>query len=256
LLRASGQICGRPLPICHIYANVQRNIFGRNKPDLVVSPALFTLDKLKNAGFFKEVQTKREIIGVDRCKNMSDKDYDITNILYVGNVSKHKGVHILVQAFTKIKSQSVRLHIVGKGKYLDELKRLCEGDSRINIYGFVSDEILDDLRQKSNIAVVPSIWYDMAQGAICESFSYGTPVIGSRIGGIPEYIDEGYNGLLFEPGNSEELKIILERLANNSQELKRLEEGALESSTRYNTEQHIDRLEIIFSDLIKKRMNI
>ena len=97
--------------------------------------------------------------------------------------------------------------------------------------------------------MVPSIWYDIAHGVICESFNYGIPVIGSRIGGIPELIEDGYNGYLFEAGNEQELKNALDRLINNPQELKRLETGAFESRKKYDIEDHINHLETLFKEL-------
>ena len=252
LLRNSGEICLHPSLPCRIISLTQRLLFDRSKPSMVIANAQFTLDKYREAGFFSGLSLIREVIGTELNDNIVKKDYDTFNILYIGGVTNHKGVHILIDAFKKMRKENIKLHIVGKGKDLDEMKRLAGDDLRITFYGFMPDEELLKLRQIANVSVVPSIWYDMAQGVICESFSYGTPVIGSRIGGIPELIEEGYNGLLFEAGNSEELGAILERLANNTQELKQLEQGALESRGKYDIERHISRLENIFAGLVNE----
>ena len=180
---------------------------------------------------------------------MIKKDYEVINILYTGGLTKHKGVHILINAFKQLKQENVRLHVVGKGFDMDEMKKLAGGDLRIIFHGFVSNKDLSTLRDTANISVVPSIWYDIAHGVICESFNYGIPVIGSRIGGIPELIEDGYNGYLFEAGNEQELKNALDRLINNPQELKRLETGAFESRKKYDIEDHINHLETLFKEL-------
>lgn len=251
LLRSSGEICNRPSLLCRIYSQAQKHLLDRSKPDVVVSPAQFTIDKLRAADFFTGVNTKREVVGVELNKKRIVKDYAVFNILYVGGVNKHKGVHILVDAVIKLRQANARLHIVGRGQDTDEMRRLAGDDARITFYGFVTDDKLLRLRERANISVVPSIWYDMAQGVICESFGSGTPVVGSRIGGIPELIEEGYNGHLFEAGNSAELRAILEGLINNPGELRELEEGAFASSKKYDIEHHISRLEEIYKSLVK-----
>ena len=175
-------------------------------------------------------------------------------MLYVGQVSKHKGVHILINAFQQLKYKNILLHIVGKGADVDEFKNIAESDSRIIFHGFVPDEVLMQLYQKSNLLVVPSIWYDNSPTVIYESFMNGTPVIGSRIGGIPELIETGKNGFLFEPGNVDELKAILENLIRTPAELISLEEGALESVKKYNMEEHIRELEEIYKDCLRAKL--
>lgn len=252
LLRSSGEICNNQPLTCRVYAQTQKYLFTRSQPSMVIANAQFTLDKFKENGFFSGMNLAREVIGVAPVKIKTKKDEVEFNILYIGGITRHKGVHVLINAFIKLKQANVRLHIVGKGSDTDEMKRLAGTDSKITFYGFIPDDELAQLRHSANISVVPSIWYDMAQGVICESYSYGTPVIGSRIGGIPELIEEGYNGLLFEAGNSEQLQAILERLIANPQELKKLEAGAFESSKKYDIEGHVSRLEEIFTALARE----
>ena len=79
------------------------------------------------------------------------------------------------------------------------------------------------------MAVSPSLFYENAPAVILESFRAGTPVIGSRIGGIPEIIEDDYNGRLLSPGDSGNLKDILESLVHQSAELKTRRRGAPKS---------------------------
>lgn len=250
LLKSSGEICLHPLPQCRVYVQVQKQILIRNKPNIVVSDAQHKLDKLMAAGFFEGVDTKVEVIGRELIKKSVEKHHDLVNILYVGGVNKHKGVHVLIKAFKLLRQDNVRLHIVGKGQNIVEMKKLAGDDPRIIFHGFVHNDELSDMLQRANISVVPSIWYDVASGVICESFNSGTPVIGSRIGGIPELIEDKRNGLLFEAGNSEELGVILGRLIDNPAELKMLEAGALKSREKYDIEHHLDRMEALFKGLV------
>ena len=247
LLNGSGEICTDPSRLCKAYVNIQKFIVN-NKPDLVTAPSQFVIDKLKEAGLFEGVKTMKLPLGIELNDKKAEKSYNIVDILYVGGLSKHKGVHILINAFKKLKQENIKLHIVGKGKDEAEFKKMVGSDKRIIFHGFVPDEELKRLYQKANVVVVPSIWYDNSPMVVYESFMNGTPVIGSRIGGIPELVENGYNGFLFEAGDVDELKERLENLVKNPDELKRLEEGAFESVKKYDMTGHIKKLEELYTE--------
>lgn len=249
LLNSRGEICENGSRMCRLYNKIQKYVVN-NKLDMVITASQFVSNKLRENGLFEN--TKVVVLSnAIELYNLSsiEKDYDTIDILYVGALSRHKGVHILINAFRELKSKNIRLHILGKGKDEGEFKRIVDGDSRITFHGFVHGEELVNLYQRANITIVPSIWYEPFGLIIIESFKYGTPVIGSRIGGIPEIIEEGYNGFLFEAGNVDELKGKLEYLIKNPSELRRLGDGAFESVKRYNMDEHIRKLEVLYNEI-------
>ena len=69
-----------------------------------------------------------------------------------------------------------------------------------------------DLLRHARAVVVPSEWYENCSMSVLEAMAYGKPVIGARIGGIPEQIRDGQDGLLFEPGNADALAHCMDRL--------------------------------------------
>ena len=99
----------------------------------------------------------------------------------------------------------------------------------------------------SNILVIPSICYDNSPVVIYEAFCTGTPVIGSDIGGIPELICDGDNGLLFKAGSTASLKEKLVKVTKNKELLKHLEENARQTladdSMKLMVERIIDEYE-------------
>lgn len=218
---------------------------------VVIAPSKFVLDMHVKHGFFTNAKRFVLPLGIElnnTCK--PKKNYETIDILYVGRLVKTKGVHILINAFKQLKHDFIRLHIVGRGPDVKELRKIAGNDERIIFYGFVPDEKLAEMYKTANIVVVPSIWYDNSPLVIYESFKYGTPVIGSRIGGIPELIQEGYNGFLFNPSNSNELKCKLEYLIENVSELKKLEKRAFRSALRYDLSKHIQKLEKIYEEAL------
>ena len=248
LLNGPGVICTNPSKACKFYVRIQKFIMD-SKPDVVTGPSQFVIDKLKESGLFEGVKTMKLPLGIELLDKRAEKDYEKIDILYVGSLSRHKGVHILINAFKELESENVRLHIVGKGKDEDEFKRMAVSDQRIIFYGFVPDEELLQLYRRANITVVPSTWHETFGLIIIESFKYGTPVIGSKIGAYPDLIKNRYNGFLFEAGNVDELKKILESLVKNPSELKNLEEGASESVKKYDIDGHIRKLEKLYRDV-------
>ncbi|MDO5835813.1 MAG: glycosyltransferase family 4 protein [Methanobacterium sp.] len=250
LLNSSGEICKNPSALCKIYNQIQKHL-AKNKVDLLISPSQFVINKLKSNGFFKDVKSKKIPLGIEPHKEKFEKDYSQTNILYVGNLGEHKGVHILLKAFRKIKNWNIRLDIVGKGICSEKLKSMSENDNRIKFHDFLEGKELIKMYQLANLTVVPSIWYDNSPMVIYESFSCRTPVIGSKIGGIPELIKNGFNGYLFEAGNVNELQQLLENLIDSPETLKELEQGTYESVQRYTMDNHIKQLENEYQKLAK-----
>jgi len=251
LLNSSGKICENPAALCKVYNHIQKQLV-KNKPDLLVSPSQFVIDKLTSNGLFENVKHKKIPLGIELNRNQKvEKNYSPVDILYAGNLGEHKGVHILLNAFMQIKNDNIRLHIVGKGDCEEKLKIMVKNDNRIIFHGFLEGKKLSQMYERANLTVVPSIWYDNSPMVIYESFSCRTPVIGSKIGGIPELIEDGFNGYLFEAGNVNELQQLLENLIDSPETLKKLEQGTYESVQRYTMDNHIKQLETEYQKLAK-----
>ncbi len=139
--------------------------------------------------------------------------------LYIGRISAEKGVRVLLRAWTSL--PDVPLKIIGEGPLLTEIKESVaqENLKRVQVLGYCSDE--DYIRHLKSAAcvVVPSICHDNFPRTIVEAFSYGVPVIASRLDGIKEYIAEGRTGLLFETGNAADLAKQLQKFLNDKKRM-------------------------------------
>jgi len=255
LLHSNGSICEDPKTVCKLYQKLSKKIVN-NKPNVVIAPSNFIIKMFKNKGFFTETEFIKLSLGTELSAEDKkvQKDYKTIDILYVGTLINHKGVDVLIRAFKNIEKRKIRLHILGKGSDESSLKLLAGDDDRIIFHGFLEGKKLNRCYQKANIIVVPSVCFDNSPLVIYESFMNGTPVIGSKIGGIPELIDEGVNGFLFEPGNSKQLHDILLYLIENPEELQKLEIGAFQSSQKYDMNLHIKSLEKLYKEISNKRV--
>ncbi|MBE6485577.1 MAG: glycosyltransferase [Methanosphaera stadtmanae] len=228
LIRGNNTLCETRNLICNKYVNQQRRLLNGNV-DLLISPSQFMIDKFKENNFFNDISCVKIPLGVEYENKKSVKKYDSIDITYIGTLGKHKGVDTLINAFKEIKGEHLRLHIIGKGYDEEEFKSISKDDDRIIFHGFIENKNIRKYYEMSNLLVIPSICYDNSPLVIYESFSTGTPVIGSNIGGIPELIEEEYNGFLFDAGNINSLKEKLVKVINDKELLKNLEINAYET---------------------------
>ena len=120
-------------------------------------------------------------------------------MLYFGRFSKEKGVGTFVEACKAL--PDIPFVAAGSGPLEGELA----GIPNLKNVGFQSGEELQSLIAGARLSLCPSECYDNCPFSVMESLMYGTPVLGADIGGIPELIDAGVNGELFESGNADAL---------------------------------------------------
>lgn len=114
---------------------------------------------------------------------------------------EHKGLHVLVKAFSLLDAKNASLLIYGdtgaNPLYTKLIKEISNEDKRIKFMGtFPNDQIMKIFKD-IDVLVVPSIWYENTPLVIFSAFAAKTPVIGTDIGGITEVVKHGYNGMVF-----------------------------------------------------------
>ncbi len=146
-------------------------------------------------------------------------------VLFFGRVTKIKGVELIAEA-AKVLSD-INFKIVGSGDMIS----VFDGIKNVELLGFKRGDDLISVISNATISVFPSIWLENCPMAIQESIFLGTPVVASNIGGIPDMIKDGYNGLLFEPFNCADF-ITKIRLIYNDEDLERaMSRNCLETKT-------------------------
>ena len=128
----------------------------------------------------------------DTCK----KEY----VLYFGRYSKEKGIETLIQVCKQL--NDIPFVFAGTGPLESELS----GIPNVRNVGFQRGKALEKLIREARFSIYPSEWYENCPFSVMESQMYGTPVLGADIGGIPELIEAGKTGTLFESGNANDLK--------------------------------------------------
>lgn len=200
----SWQASGR---LQRFYARATARRLG--SPHLVVSPSCYLLDEYRAFNFFPKSETcvlpnpapwdvvrERHPLG-------QQENSETPFVLYVGQLGEHKGLRVLMEAWGA--GLQAQLGIVGAGELQGEVQTFAEQDSSVTSYGRKSPSEVKALMSRARLVIVPSLCYENAPTVIMEALSLGTPVVASRIGGIPELVEDG-EGVLVEPGNVEALR--------------------------------------------------
>jgi glycosyltransferase involved in cell wall biosynthesis len=224
-----------PLP-CRAYATQRRATLGT--PDLVTAPSQHVIDVHRDHGFFQGVDTQRVRLGIDDVADDPPPVAEERSVLYVGQHLESKGLETLFAAADRL--PDVTFHACGTGPYADRTEEAAAERDNLRYHGFVSTERLDELRATTAAAIVPSIWMENSPMTIYESYAVGLPVIGSDIGGIPELIDVGETGYLFEPKDANGLAEAIRRLFDADRES--LQRAALAWAREHTMAAHVDRL--------------
>lgn len=216
--------------------------------DLFISPSKFLADLASKRIPKEKIRVVKNGIDLKLYQpHFGDEGYG----LYFGRLSREKGVKTLLKAHAGM-DKKYPLKIVGTGPLEDELKqKFPEAD----FMGYRSGEELNDLIKNAAFVVVPSEWYENCSMVVLEAMAYGKPVIGSRIGGIPEQVEDGKTGLLFEMGNFGELARKIKILAEDKELHKEMGLAAREKLEReYSLKDHCEGLLDIFSELLGRNV--
>ncbi|MDH5523362.1 MAG: glycosyltransferase family 4 protein [Desulfobulbaceae bacterium] len=211
--------------------------------DLFIAPSRFLADLVGKRIAPKKIRVLRNGIDVDRFQpNYQDQGYG----LYFGRLSKEKGVTTLLAAHRQLATE-IPLKIVGTGPLADELQTRYP---KAEFLGYKTGRELNELIANAAFVVVPSEWYENCSMVVLEAMALGKPIIGSRIGGIPEQIEDGQTGFLFEMGNEAELADKMKILASDQDLRKNMGKAARAKLEKdYSLKNHCDELLKIYNEL-------
>ncbi len=169
-------------------------------------------------------------------------------LLYYGRVTKEKGIITLMEAMKTL--PDIKLKIAGTGPLTQELQSWKLNN--VEFLGFKSGQVLFDLVENSSFVVVPSEWEENNPMTVIEAYSYGKPVIGARIGGIPEIIVDGETGYIFDAFDCEQLKKVIRQgiSVNEEQYSKMSDEARRFAEKHFSPEKHYKELINIYKQVM------
>jgi glycosyltransferase involved in cell wall biosynthesis len=212
LLDKSLHICTNPKLSCRLYR--AWHVSTAHDVDVFCSPSQFLLDKHKEAGTKAgRMAVVRNGIPLPAVIPKPKAANAPRQFLFAARLTPEKGCQVLIDAMKLLpRNLDFTLNIAGKGPFEGAFAAAAKDDSRIKVLGYIQGEAKNEIFRSVDCLLLPSLWYENAPVVIVEAAAYGIGVIGSRMGAIPEFITEGKNGLLFEPGNPASLAEAMKRV--------------------------------------------
>ena len=164
-------------------------------------------------------------------------------VLYLGRLSAEKGLMTLLEAAVAV--PEMHLRIAGTGPLEGEIRRWVRArpGARVRLEGLVAGEAKERLVREALCTVVPSEWYENFPLSVAESLSLGTAVVATRMGGLPEMIEDGVTGVICEPGDPGSLAGALAMLVGDRGRAEAMGEAALAwARRRLGPEVHLSGL--------------
>ena len=220
--------------------------------DLFHVPSRFMGEKFVKAGIDEnKIRHIFYTIEIDKFKpSYENKDY----FVYYGRLEGAKGLATLLRAMKSVKKS--KLMLIGEGDQRENLENFASENNLKNVHftGYISGEKLKTTVAKSRFVIIPSECYDNSPLVVYEAFSMGKPVIGSAMGGIPELINHGENGLHFEAGNHNQLAERINYLLDNPERILEYGKKAREKAEKeFAPDAHYKKIMKIYQQLLDNK---
>ncbi|MFV9510457.1 glycosyltransferase family 4 protein [Tepidibacillus sp. LV47] len=190
----------RQCGLCSLYTSFKKYLSNKQYVHYLIGISDFMIQKHKLFGYFTDVPSKRifngirlpQIEGSSNNKNVSKP----LKFFYMGRIEKTKGVNLLLKEFEHITNAELYL----AGRIIDPIikvnieKNFYKGN--IHFIGYVDPK---DVLPEMDILIAPSLWHEPFGRILIEAFQFGKPVIASNRGGIPEVVEDGVTGYIFNP---------------------------------------------------------
>jgi glycosyltransferase involved in cell wall biosynthesis len=221
--------------------------------DRYIALSEFSRSRFVNAGFPEDqIVIKPNFVDPDPGRRTGDGSY----ALFIGRVSQEKGAETLLKAWRQL-PWSFELRIVGDGpsRIRLESQAAAQGLSNVRFMGRMPHEQVIQTIKDARFVIFPSELYETFGLGIIEAFACGVPVLASRLGSMQEIVQDGYSGLLFRPGDAEDLARIVSRAWEQPAYMRRLGEQAREEyESKYTAAANYQRLIEIYQQVIAERI--
>lgn len=206
--------------------------------DVFICPSAFMARKMVQGGFpAGKTRPLCNFIDTAKCRRESYGKGDY--YCFFGRLSHEKGARTLIEAANGL---PFPLKIVGGGPMEEELKAIAKPN--VEFLGFKQWDEIKTIVGNARFTVIPSEWYENNPLSVIEAQCLGTPVLGANIGGIPELIEDGVNGMTFSSRDTGELREKIKQMMSHSFDYAAI---AQEAMRRYDAQAYYNSLMAIYS---------
>ena len=219
--------------------------------DRYIALTAFSRDRFVNAGLPAEKVVVKPNFVPDSGARTGEGSY----ALCVGRVSKEKGVPALLNAWRRL-PRTYGLRIIGDGPVREQLEReaKAEGLSNVVFMGHLPRERVIEAMKAARFIIFPSELYENLPLTILESFACGVPALASKLGAMQEIVEHGRTGMLFHPGDAEQIASVVAEAWEQPERTRMLGlKARKEYETKYTAGANYRQLMNIYQDVIAAR---
>ena len=225
----------------------------------VIPPTRFVQNTYQGMGFSIDnfhhvphgIELPQQKIKAVLAKKAAAPARDGLHIGYIGSLGWQKGIHVLIAAVNQLPTENVTLTIYGSldtfPDYVTQLRQMVRHPG-ITFAGRVSRDDVWAAIAECDVMVMPTLWYEASPLTIDEVFAVQVPLIASRVGALPEKIEDRVNGRFFPPGDSATLAQILLEYYQDKSHLHHLKAGIKPVRT---IKKHLQDIETIYTQIIQ-----
>jgi glycosyltransferase involved in cell wall biosynthesis len=190
--------------------------------------------------------------GASVAKKATPRDDGVVRFVYIGGLTWQKGIHVLVEAFSRVRSRAgcaPELWLAGDETGEPELVARLKAKAVPNVrwLGRLDRPDVWATLALADVVVVPTLWYETFSLIVSEAFAAGLPVIASRIGPLADRIQTGVNGMLVPPGNLLAWREAMQRVVDDPAYLAELRQHIEPPMT---LDAHLDALDALYQQVI------
>ncbi|MDP3759915.1 MAG: glycosyltransferase family 4 protein [Ramlibacter sp.] len=225
----AGRNCRGQCTTCAFYKSPAKRL--SQEVDHVVGVSRFTLDRHLAAGYFRSARQTHVIHnglpGLPSALVRQAPPGQPLQLGYVGQLTPQKGIAQLIRQMGRWRDGQCELRVAGRGAADDEAQLRAEAPENVRFLGFIDPQ---EVYRAIDVLVVPSLWEEPLATTVLEAYLHGVPVIVSRRGGLPEMVDEGRTGFVYEPLEADGLPLAIDRFLRDRRLVEDMRPLVLEKS--------------------------
>jgi glycosyltransferase involved in cell wall biosynthesis len=229
--------------------------------DRVTAPSHYALDAWRGDGYFRGVPATvlplavphewgpPEALATERAVRGGA---EAMSFLFLGRLDHVKGVVELLRAWERLDDPGCLLHFAGAGMLEPYVRRAAARDHRIRFHGLLAGRSKRDLLRCVDAIVFPSTWGETFGLSLLEGFAAALPCIATRVGAVPDVVNDGETGLLVPPGDDAALRAAVTALRDPARRA-RMSAAAARAALRHDPDRFVDALEALYAEALSRR---
>jgi glycosyltransferase involved in cell wall biosynthesis len=236
-----------------VETTLHRAVRAYSPVDVFISPSRFLADVMTRAGVFPDrMRVVNHFTDVDSTPVKESAGGDL---VFAGRLSREKGVDVLIDAVAAMTSGGT-LDIAGDGPLRAELEAQADrvAPGRVRFHGRLAKPELQQLMRRSVASVVPSRWHENQPMTVLESFGAAVPVVATNLGGLPELVRDGVDGLVVPHEDPAALAAAMDALVADPARALAMGRTARERVLAdFSTKAHLERLTAAYDEAAAHR---